>query len=123
MIAVYVQAMQSDAWFGHTEALYPTIAWSNRLTISDLGGRGPYCPDELHGKNYHYDDGYPSGTFIHAPAVRNVYFHEEPEQFIQRNLLYHPVKVNARLRARLKRRYERTLEVARPAIYPGPKEC
>jgi hypothetical protein len=123
MIAVYVQAVQSDVWLGHTEALYPTIAWFNRLTISDLGGGGPYCPEELHGKNYYYDDAYPSGTFNHVPAVRSAYFHEKPEQFIQHNLLYHPVKVNVRLRARLKRYYERALEVGGLATHFGPKKC
>jgi hypothetical protein len=60
--------------FGHTAALYPAIAWSYRLTISDLGGRGPFCPEELQGKNYHYD-GY--------STARNVYFHGRPEQFTQ----------------------------------------
>jgi hypothetical protein len=123
MIAVYVQAVQNDVWFGHTEALYPTIAWSHRLTISDLGGRGPFCPKELHGKNYHYDDGYRSGTFIHAPPVRNVYFHEKPHQFIRRNLLFHPVKVHAPLRARLKRYCERALEFGKLITHFGPKKC
>jgi hypothetical protein len=102
MISLYLQAMQSDLWQGHTEALLPTIALEYGLSISDLGGRGPFCPEQWRGKNYHYDEGYRSGTFVHAPPVQFAYFHEKPGRFIARNVLYHPVKVDMSLGARAK---------------------
>ena len=46
-----------------------------------------------------YYDGYSS--------VRNVYFHGDRSSLLNRNLLYHPVKVYVPLLARLKRYYAR----------------
>lgn len=102
MISLYIEVMQSDLWQGHTEALYPTIALHYGLTISDLGGEGPFCPEQWRGKNYHYNKAYRLGTFIHAPPVQFCYFHENPDGFLERNSLYHPVKVDMSLRARAK---------------------
>jgi hypothetical protein len=133
MLSIYVKSVQNDLWQGHTEALWPTIARHNGLTICDLGGIGPFCPEPWRDKHYHnpynrepgYGDlphlpkppfwlsdgsegrsGTRTGssrtagctladkvTFIDAPNVQNAYFEEDPTRFLERNVLYHPVKV------------------------------
>lgn len=138
MLSVYLKSVNDDLWQGHTEALWPTIARHNGLTICDLGGTGAFCPEPWRDKHYHNPsvDGWSnrepgrgtmphlprppfwlsdgsedrpnagtiSGgtrdrssvdkvTFIHAPNVQSAYFHEAPTRFLERNVLYHPVKV------------------------------
>ena len=53
MLSAYIQAVEYDGWEGHTEALWPTIVRHNGLTISDLGGTGPFCPEEWRNKSYY----------------------------------------------------------------------
>jgi hypothetical protein len=95
MLSLYVSSMQDDRWQGHTEALYATIARHHGFTISDLGGTGAFCPEQWRGKNYHnpWMDGWHKYTFIDAPSVQSAYFHQRPKQYLQRDVLYHPVKV------------------------------
>lgn len=52
MLSTYVKSVQNDLWQGHTEALWPTIAQHNGLTICDMGGMGPFCPESWLDKHY-----------------------------------------------------------------------
>ena len=94
MLSLYVNSVRGGHWQGHTEALYATIARHHGLSVLDLGGTGPFCPDEWRNKNY--QDYYPAGTaatFIDEPVVQTAYFHEDPQRFSKHDILYHPVKV------------------------------
>ena len=93
LLLLYMDAVWNELWQGHPEALFPTIARHNGLTVSDLGA-GEFCPEQWRGKSYHYPwvEGWAKATFLHAPTVQSVYFHEEPTRFREPNLLYHPVK-------------------------------
>lgn len=53
MLAAYLRAVQDGRWQGHTEALWPTIARHNGLTICDLGGTSPFCPEPWRNKHYY----------------------------------------------------------------------
>lgn len=96
MLHCYDTAMQNPAWRGHFEALHPTIARHNGLTIEDMGGSGPFTPPALRGRNYL---SYPSpngelllGTLIYRPVQQTAYFTDAPERFPARGYLYHAVK-------------------------------
>ncbi|MBX9711316.1 MAG: hypothetical protein K2X60_09810 [Xanthobacteraceae bacterium] len=97
MINTYVEAVESENWEGHTEALYPSIARYHKLSIEDLGGEGPFTPAAWRGKNYfntQSQDGHlVPGTFIPSPGIHSCYFHRSPDAFPTRGFLYHPVKV------------------------------
>jgi hypothetical protein len=138
MLLTYTEAVRDDRWQGHTEALWPTIARHNGLTVCDLGGAGPFCPEAWRDKHYHnplvarwnhlepgrgdlpnleeppfwlsrnIDSLLKAGsgeingadrnlvdevTFICGPPiVQSAYFHEDPTGFLERDVLYHPVK-------------------------------
>lgn len=95
LLDLYVRAMETGLWRGHTEALYPTIALHHGLLIEDLGSQGPYCPERWRKKNYvntPMDWSLSPGTFVSAPVLHNAYFHEMPVAFGRPNFLYHPVK-------------------------------
>ncbi len=53
LLSVYLEAVEYENWQGHTEALWPTIARHNGLTICDLGGNGPFCPKRWQNKFYY----------------------------------------------------------------------
>ncbi len=126
MLSTYVKTVQNASWQGHTEALIPTIARYNGFSICDLGGWGDFCPEAWRDKHYRnpvvegWDHRKPGRgwrdrskgqlgpladkpTFIFTPAVQSAYFHEGPRAYLERNLLYHPVKVyrHRTLRSRL----------------------
>jgi hypothetical protein len=131
MLSIYVKSVRNNLWQGHTEALWPTIARHSGLTICDLGGIGPFCPESWLDKHYHNPSvhgwnnlepgrgdlpylpvppfwlsngskGQPTAgtsnavdkvTFICGPPnVQSAYFHEAPARFMERDVLYHPVK-------------------------------
>ena len=92
----YRDTVRDARWQGHFEALVPTVANYQGLRIEDLGGSGPFCPPAWHMKNYRNSPDTPSGspgTFVFRPVTHTAYFHEAPDQFGERDLLYHPVKV------------------------------
>jgi hypothetical protein len=89
MIDCYVQSIATGKWKGHFEALFPTIALYNGLTIEDVGGY----------TNTPNDPYLSPGTFVYRPA-RTSYFHEWPDSF-ERGFLYHPVKPKRPLSKRL----------------------
>jgi hypothetical protein len=91
LVSLYVDAVRNDQWQGHPEALFPTIARHHGLTISDFGW-GAFCPEQWRDKNYRLGPHGTDGTFNDAPTVQTAYFHEEPLRFLERNVLYHPVK-------------------------------
>jgi hypothetical protein len=96
MIDCYVHAIQSGEWSGHTEALYPTIALHNGMTIEDMGGNGPYTPQKWRGKNYvntpAMNGDLVPGTFTPRPPTQTAYFYAAPETYPLLGYLYHPVK-------------------------------
>jgi len=89
----YVAMTRSPAWDGHYEFTIPTVARHLGLCIEELAHAGAprrRCEPPL----YHNTPTEPDigpGTFIWRPA-RSAYFHERPEDFPERNRLYHPVK-------------------------------
>jgi hypothetical protein len=95
-LQVYVEAINSLAWRGHHEALYPTIAKHSGLTIEDIGGSGPFTPPERRTRHYLNNPGKDgelrSGTFVFQPVQQFSYFHEAASEFKLRDLLYHPIK-------------------------------
>jgi hypothetical protein len=120
MLSLYVNSVQSDLWQGHTEALYSTIARHHGLMISDLGGTGVFCPEQWRGKNFYnpFVEGWNADkvTLTHGPNALSAYFHEEPTRFLQRDVLYHPVKAGwtrtPQARFQTARRYLRPLKTA-----------
>lgn len=100
MIYNFAEAVEGEQWSGHTEALYPTIAKHNNLSIEDLGGTGPFTPTLLRGKNYFNtssQDGHlKPGSFAPSPGTHSFYFQQSPKEFSMLGYLYHPVKVEGR---------------------------
>jgi len=93
----YSRAFANADWRGHNEFTLPTIALVDDFRVEDIGGRGSLCPDPRKGRNYfnnpenHLDLG--PGTFLWRPSLKG-YFHEAPDQFASRDMLYHPVKAD-----------------------------
>jgi hypothetical protein len=84
-LLAYAAAMQSDDWRGHFEFTIPTLARHLRMSVEDIGGNG---------RNYLNTPSVSHlgpGTLIWRPS-RTAYFHEAPETFDRKGLLYHPVK-------------------------------
>jgi hypothetical protein len=93
LLDAYVAAM-SEQWQGHYEFTLATAALEAGLSVEDLGGEGSFVPPGR--ERTVYVGKSPSGrpkdlTFGFRP-VREHYFHEQPEDFEQPGLLYHPVK-------------------------------
>ncbi len=91
--AAYIAAMQSPAWDGHGEFTIPTIGRHLGLRIEDMayaGARRRRFETPLY-RNTPTDPTIGPGTFIWRPAWP-AYFHERPEDFPERNRLYHPIK-------------------------------
>jgi len=86
LLSLYVDAVRNDLWEGHTEALFPTIARYHGFTISDLAP-GAFCPEQWLGTSHGCGK-----QFDWAPTMQRAYFHEQPMLFLERNVLYHPVK-------------------------------
>ena len=98
MLDAYCRALSTGDWGGNYEFLFPTVARAAGLTIGDIGGDGPFTPPTRYGTNYLNTPNHPHltpGTFVWRPS-RNGYFHERPDSFEQRDMLYHPVKPDIR---------------------------
>lgn len=91
-LEAYVRETAKHDWQGHTEYIIPTIAAHCGLAISDIGGEGEYCPKHLRGCNYTSSSEVSLGTLVYRPA-RHTYFNENGADFLQPDMLYHPVKV------------------------------
>jgi hypothetical protein len=94
VLDAYTVALADPRWQGHYEFLLPTTAHEAGLRLEDFGGEGSFVPPGRErsvyvGKSPHGRP--PDLTFGFRP-VRHDYFHERPETFDRRGLLYHPVK-------------------------------
>jgi hypothetical protein len=87
LLELYVGKMQGHDWQGNYEAIFPTMAVQAGMKIADLSTRSPFGSESL-GMLYRPED-------FHCLEPRQAYFHEAPESFPERGLLYHPVKVEA----------------------------
>jgi hypothetical protein len=97
LLGRYRDTLRDARWQGHFEALVATIARHHDLCVADLGGSGPFCPPAWYMKNYRNSPDTSSGspgTFVFRPVTHTAYFHEAPDQFGERDMLYHPVKVD-----------------------------
>ena len=94
LLEAYVAAMTDDAWRGHYEFTLPTAALDAGLRIEDLGGEGSFVPPGHERSAYIgvSPAGKPADLTFGFRPVRHDYFHEKPEAFEKRGLLYHPVK-------------------------------
>jgi hypothetical protein len=89
----YIAAVESGGWEGHYEFTIPTIARHLGFRVEDLAHAGlliKYLRQPLY-HNTPADETLSPGTFVWRPA-RTAYFHQQPETFLERNRLYHPVK-------------------------------
>jgi hypothetical protein len=94
VLEAYVRAVADPRWKGHYEFILPTVAKQAGLRVEDLGGEGSFVPPGRERSVYigKSPRGRPPDlTFGFRPA-RHDYFHEDPESFPQKGLLYHPVK-------------------------------
>jgi hypothetical protein len=95
-LQAYVETINRWSWRGHQEALYPTNAKHLDFTIEDIGGSGPFTPPERRTRHYLNNPGRDgelrTGTFVFRPVQQFSYFHEAPNEFEMRDLLYHPIK-------------------------------
>jgi len=112
MLETYAAAMADDGWAGHYEFTLPTAALDAGLRVVDLGGEGAFVPSG-HERRVYFGRTRagtpPDQTFGFRP-VREHYFHEAPEEFGQRGLLYHPVKPDVPVWTR------ETMNAIRPAV-------
>ena len=91
-LEAYCRDVESGAWTGHFEALYPSIAYSNGLKLADLGGGGRFVPAGWEWRHY-MGERHPSvRTFHYRPPVSDRYFHEDRSRFATADRLYHPIK-------------------------------
>lgn len=82
-----VDAAWRAGWAGHSEAVWPTAIAAAGLSVSDLGGDGPFTPPELRGRFYSStpNDLYLSpGTLLFKPPLYRA--GSRPD------MLWHPVK-------------------------------
>jgi hypothetical protein len=95
--ATYAEELATEAWGGHFEALYPTIAVLRGLLIEDIGGEGSLAPATRRNRFYENSRSDPfleSGTFRFRPAVASSYYPSVPPK-VPENQLYHPIKTPA----------------------------
>lgn len=111
LLEAYIDRMASPGWRGHYEFTLPSFVAASGLSMEDIGGTRDHCPVERRGRNYRNTPGdrrLAPGTFVWRPSLQ-YYFHERPDLFPERNMLYHPVKAEVRewervgLRNRLRR--------------------
>ena len=82
-------------WMGHYEALWPTICSLAGLPMEDVGGWGPYVPEDRLGKNYTNDPQHWSlypGTFVFRPSFHDRDILQYGKDLTGFDCLWHPVK-------------------------------
>jgi hypothetical protein len=85
-----------EAWGGHYEVTWPTIACASGLSLEDIGGLGSYTPAERRGRFYTATNSnwalFP-GTFIYRPPFHDTGVSEFASNVTRHSMLWHPVKV------------------------------
>lgn len=94
LLDAYAAAGADPEWRGHYEFTLPTVAREAGLRVEDLGGEGSFVPPGRERSVYvgKSPAGRPKDLTFGFRPVRPHYFHEEPGEFEQPGLLYHPVK-------------------------------
>ena len=81
-------------WQGHLEAVLPTVAIANRLSVNEIGGSDPRLPSHRRGRHYTAD--YRNSDRSHSThrfSTRGFsYFVDQPGSFRRRNMIHHPIK-------------------------------
>lgn len=97
--------LQTPEWAGHFESVLPTVALAHGFRIEEIGGGGRWTPPPRRGQFY------ASGPSARAAADRTFEFRppkgyrfyvERPRAFRRSGRLFHPIKVNAGFRSRLR---------------------
>jgi hypothetical protein len=93
----YLEEMHRRRWRGHYEYTLPTAAHWGGFVMEDVGGSGPFCPQDRQGINYlgPGSAGEPAGSMRWRPSWSS-YFIEDPGLFELKDTLYHPVKPDVR---------------------------
>jgi hypothetical protein len=107
-----------EAWEGHWEALFPSIALDAGLRVEDIGGEGPMTP--RHRCQRFYTSASPhrleEGTFRAYPRVDTHYFPNRVDA-LRPDHLWHPIKTDAF--AISKRRARELAGASSPPPKPG----
>ncbi|CAN7435890.1 hypothetical protein LJR016_002766 [Devosia sp. LjRoot16] len=104
----YCGMLLQPGWHGHFEMLLPSMARADGFSIAEIGGHDTQTPRERWGHHYdgsHLDMHTMGTTHAYRPPRGFRYFVRAPQQFRQRNRIYHPIKVGLSLRRRLHMRY------------------
>jgi len=104
---IYRAEIEND-WSGHFEALYPTIARYRKLSVEDIGGSGPFVPEERLDTFYFNTVAHMGlfpGTFRCSPAISKHYYSGPSKEFSAPNKLWHPIKTTAYDRGARKMQY------------------
>lgn len=97
-LELVAQRSINEGWVGHQEGLLPSLLSDAGMRIEEIGGRGPFTPQERRGLYYssEYGISWPSrngdfglGSNRYGPALLL--------WGLRKNRLYHPVKTNRRL--------------------------
>jgi hypothetical protein len=96
LLEAYAAAGADPSWKGHYEFTLPTVAREAGLRVEDFGGEGSFVPPGRERSVYvgKSPAGRPPDLTFGFRPVRDHYFHEQPDDFEQPGLLYHPVKAN-----------------------------
>lgn len=88
-----------DGWTGHMEALVPSLLYDAGMRIEEIGGRGPFTPEERRGLYYSSENVVSSPSHNGDLGLGSNRF--SPPLFlwgIRKNRIYHPVKTDRSLR-------------------------
>lgn len=103
LIAAYHRDLEAEDWAGHFEMVLPSFAASKGFAVKEIGGHSDYTPVERRGLHYTTPPmvGKVAATFTFRPPRSFHYFAESPTGFRQRDRLYHPIKSDLPMAARL----------------------
>jgi hypothetical protein len=89
LVEDYVGAVRSGQWRGHYEFTVPTIASVMGRSVRDI--RDTLDSQRVNYTNTPSDWQLQPGSFVWRPS-RSDYFHENPQGFDTRGVLFHPIK-------------------------------
>lgn len=94
VLDAYARAVADPRWRGHYEFILPTVTRLAGLRVEDFGGEGSFVPPGRERSVYvgKSPQGRPPDLTFGFRPPRPDYFHESPESFPQKEMLYHPVK-------------------------------
>lgn len=94
VLDAYARAVADPRWQGHYEFILPTVTRLAGLRVEDFGGEGSFVPPGRERSVYvgKSPQGRPPDLTFGFRPPRHDYFHESPEAFPEKGLLYHPVK-------------------------------